>query len=478
MDAKSALKSIQEQALASWITFLNQMRIDALIEKLSQQDIYLESALQELNELKASIAEWVVNRNRGGEKGMHGFIGERMQVSLKNAQNLIDGLKKEYYLIDDNGSVDYLRNLTPIQQKCVQDNFGISAIKEHLSKYPNFLDEGGVYQIPKDYYEKLKSIWSLTPEEAGRLTKSDYKLWKNLQSFFNETRIDPGKIEPMDVDYSEIQKETYNQTIKDQEKQIKAKDQENRDKAYQKSKPSVKQGAQAAAVGAGIEGGLAFCMAIAEKHKQGKKVSEYKAEDWKDVGSNTGLGILKGGIRGGSIYVMSNFMATPANVASALITATYGMISQGIKLAKGEISQEDFIINSEACCMDAGVSAVSALMGEILIPVPVLGAVIGSSVGNFMYGIAQKYCSENVKKCVEAYYTEINELNKALDEKYQYFTEYIDREFKKYSTILELAFDNEINVSFENSILLARMSGVEEERILKTVADIDNFFMN
>lgn len=480
MNAESAIRGTLDQAYASWITYLNQLRIDTLLDKLSRQDINLENALVQLEYLKKSIAEEIIKTNRGGSKGIHGFIGERMQVGIENAKKLIDGLNKEYVLIDDNGPVDYLKNGVPIQQKARQLNLGIDAIREHLKKYPDFLKNGGKYEIPKDYYEKLQKLWDLSSEEAKKIQNSqsgDYKLWKAIQSFKKQTDISLDKIAPMDADYSEIQKNTYEDAIDRREREIRKKDQANRDAAYQKSKPTIEEAGKAVKIGAGMEGGISLCLAIAKKHKEGKRLCEYTEKDWMDVGIDTGKGTVKGGIRGGVVYVMSNFTCTPSNVASALVTAIFGTVANAMKLSKGEISQEDFVINSEACCLDAGVSAISGIIGEIIIPIPVLGAIIGTSVTHFMYGIIQKYCNEDANKCIEGYRAEINALNKKLEKKYLDFIELLEREFKKYATILELAFDDNINKAFENSILLAQMSGVEEYKILKTKVDIDNFFL-
>ena len=38
MDGKAILKTNQEQAVASWINYLNQIRLDRLMEALNQQD--------------------------------------------------------------------------------------------------------------------------------------------------------------------------------------------------------------------------------------------------------------------------------------------------------------------------------------------------------------------------------------------------------------------------------------------------------
>ena len=139
---------------------------------------------------------------------------------------------------------------------------------------------------------------------------------------------------------------------------------------------------------------MSFCLEVHKKLKSGKKLSEFTSDDWKDVGIETALGGGKGAIRGATIYGMTNFSATPAAVASALVTATFGIVSQASLLRQGKISNEDFIINSEIVCLDVSVSAISSMMGQIIIPIPVLGAIIGNATGMFMYGIAKNNLSK------------------------------------------------------------------------------------
>ena len=189
MNVSQIAKSTQEQATASWIDHLNQLRLDRLIARLTAQDINLGGALEELNKLKISILDEVVNKNRGGNKGMHGFIAERMQVAIENARKLIVGAKPEYLLIDDNGVVDYLRGNEEIQQKFVQLNLGFDAIKEHWKSYPDFARNGGVYQIPRDYYKKFKELIELSPSQAGKLPNKDYELWKHINKVLEETTL-------------------------------------------------------------------------------------------------------------------------------------------------------------------------------------------------------------------------------------------------------------------------------------------------
>ena len=66
---------------------------------------------------------------------------------------------------------------------------------------------------------------------------------------------------------------------------------------------------------------MAFCLAVAQKRKSGKQLSQFTAEDWKEVGIDTAVATTKGGIRGAVVYTLDtdngdimflgNFIYTP-----------------------------------------------------------------------------------------------------------------------------------------------------------------------
>jgi hypothetical protein len=478
MNVSEIAKSTQEQAVASWVDCLNQLRLDRLIASLAAQDKNLEGALEELSKLKLSVFEKVVSRNRGGNKGMHGFIAERMQVHIENARKLIEGAKPEHFLIDDNGPVDYLRGSEEIQQKFVQLNIGFDAIKEHCKAYPDFVQNGGVYQIPKDYYEKFKELLELSPEQAGKLPNKDYALWRRIHEVLEETGIDAAKIEPAVVDYPDVQQGTYEDTVDKEESSIKEKDKEQREKAHQQSRPSLQEGLKAAAVSAAVEGGMSFCLGVAKKLKAGTKLNEFTAQDWKDVGVDTAKGTAKGAIRGASIYSLTNFTATPAAVASAMVTAAFGIAAQANLLRQGKITGEEFIENSEVVCLDVTISAIASVIGQTLIPVPVLGAVIGNAVGMFMYGIAKNNLSMQEQRLIASFNDSIDTLNAKLDERYKALIELLKNEFAKFQSVVALAFDLNVNIAFIGSVELARYVGCNDNKILKNKGEVDDYFLN
>lgn len=477
MNTERIIKSTQEQAVASWIDYLNQLRLDTLLAQLARQDINLENALHILDELKVSISRDVIEKNRGGSKGMHGFIAERMQVAFENARNAVKGKPGEYRLIDDNGPDDYLRGDTPLQQKFVQKNLSLDAVKEHLNKYPDFLNRGGKYQIPKDYYDRIIKLFQMSEEEAKHLDKESYRLYKYIQEFFSEKGISIDDIEPTVMDYSAAQAGKADETVETQKDDIKERDQKEREKAYQKSKPGLKEGAKAAGMAAAIEGGTTFCMGVLRKRKQGKKLAEFTEEDWQEIGIDTAKGTGKGAVRGAVVYAMTNFTTTPDAVASGLVTAAFGIAAEHKKLKDGTITQEEFLVNSEVLSLDVTVGAVAALLGSTLIPVPVLGAVIGSMAGNFVYEIVKDMASAQEAEWIKTYNQQMSTLEQYLDVRYQMVLQVLEAELKKYKSLIEMAFSKDVNEAFQGSIELARHVGVPENKILKNRKEINTFFL-
>lgn len=489
MDVEQIVKTTQEQATAAWVNYLNQQRLNELLEKLTSQDINLEKTLAELQKMKANIAALIVS-NRGGEKGLHGYIAEAAEVGIENARNLVKGLDAACKWINDNGPVDLTRDGTEIQQKFVEEFFSLSkngGVLEHQAAYPWFVKQGGTYQIPKDFYETLMKLWTMPQEEAGKLVRSSssdgknmltYSNWQKVQEFFKNNGITPDDIEPSLLNYDDVKKGTIYKTIEKEEVSLRETDQQIRDVAYKASKPTLKQGAQASAVGAAVEGGMAFCLGIVEKRKQGKRLAEFTAEDWQEVGIDTAKGTVLGCIRGGAVYAMTNFTATPAAVANALVTATFGVVAQAYQLQQGNITAEDFLVNSEVLCLDASVSAVASLLGEMLIPVPILGAIIGNVAGMFMYQIAKDHLSAKEQTLISNYRESFVALNKMLEERYQKLIAQLKREFAKYASVLELAFSVDVNVAFAGSIELADYVGVPQSKILHSKSDMDTYFLN
>ena len=103
MEVEKIAKSSQEQAVGAWINYLNQVRLDRLVEALSKQNINLATAMKTIETAFDTIKEDIITRNRGGDKGMHGFIAEVAECGIGNARRQITGKEAVYKWINDNG---------------------------------------------------------------------------------------------------------------------------------------------------------------------------------------------------------------------------------------------------------------------------------------------------------------------------------------------------------------------------------------
>jgi hypothetical protein len=479
MGESNLIKSSQEQAVASWVNYLNQLRLDYLTAFMQQQDKNLEAALEDISAAMNDIRN-LMESNRGGVTGMHGFIAEIAEVGIGNARQNIVGNTNNYIWSNDNGAVDLVREGIDIQLKFYQSRLSLGAITTHLQKYPDFIKNGGKYQIPKDQYEKIKYLLSVTKEQVNKMPTSDdsfpLKQWKIVNEFFETNEIKFEDVEPSALNYKDVQRNQIEFTMQNESENIKDTDKQLRNQARQKSMPTIKEGVKVTIISAVIEGGTALGFAIASKKKEGKDLRTYTADDWYDILGATGKETLKGSIRGTSIYALTNYTATPAAVASALVTASFGVAEQAHLFREGELTEVQFIENSEMLCLDAAVSALSSFIGQVFIPIPVLGVIIGNAVGTTMYKIVKDNFTEYEQKLIKNYMESINKLGIACNEQYAQYIDVLNKEFSCYLEIIEQLYSWNIMDAFDGSIKLAKRFGIPAEEILDTKEKIQSYF--
>ncbi|WP_280423543.1 hypothetical protein [Nocardia carnea] len=484
-DAAGFVTSIQEQAVASWVSYLNQLRIDNLLSALNRQDEHLRDALTSVDEAVRKIDLEVVAANRGGQRGMHGFIAEIAEVGIGNARRQILGHEADYRWINDNGPVDLMRGSVEIQQKFVAagGRFSLGAIAVHLEKYPEYVRNGGKYQIPRDHFEVIQRLHTLSPEEAGKLLSrsSDgpsLRDWQRVQAFFRDGSVGFESLEPSTLEYNEVQRDVYSSTMAAEKGALHATDRSLRDDAYQRSRPTLREGGTAALTGAATAGGTAFVLAVVAKRREGKRLNEFSESDWIDLAGKTGSGFGKGGVRGLSIYALTNFTATSAAVAGSIVTTAFSIAEQANKLRRGQIDELEFIENSEIIALEAAVRALSSFVGQATIPIPVLGAVIGTTIGTVMYKTVASSLTKRETALIERYLDEQRTLDQQLAAQYQSMLEKLDRSMSDCLGLLEKAFAPDVQIAFIGSVELAAELGVASEEILDSDEKVDAYFLD
>lgn len=154
--ADSFVSENSAQAEADFVNAINTIRLKELFAKLKEIDYRENNAKEEIAELKKEI-EQIISNNRGGQTGMHGFIGESCQVHIANVKSFLKGKKALHVLLDDNSMNDYKRGSQLIQQKaCQSDNqLGLNHVKRHFEKYPEFISQALHFQQDADLPENV-----------------------------------------------------------------------------------------------------------------------------------------------------------------------------------------------------------------------------------------------------------------------------------------------------------------------------------
>ena len=385
---------IKDQELSLIIYYINQQRINAMNSELRIINKDYINSQKELELCKQSIKE-VIDSNRGAKTGMHGFIGERVQVHFSNSRALLNGESPLYRLLDDGSAVDYIRGTTPIQQKaCLSDKtLGLTHIANHAKVYPDFVESGGIYQIPKDLYERYIALLNTPKNIALKMQKSDLRLWRKIQDF---TQDNPKiTIEPMVCNYHDIQVDTVEKTIKtfsEENKEIYKNDQAT---VVQHHAPNLKEGALASIKSGCLEGCFEGIECFSDKLINDKPFSDFTSEDYIDIGLSTGKGVIVGTIRNASTYYLTNYLNISFPIASASVSSTINIANEVEHLAKGEITPNECLNNS----IEIGTKAIlsttytvlttkcleKVLPSKIKWTAPIIGSIAGGFVGSKLY---------------------------------------------------------------------------------------------
>ena len=243
------------------------------------------------------------------------------------------------------------------------------------------------------------------------------------------------------------------------------------------AKASFEECLKAVKMGAIMEGGIELLVSTVKKRRE-KPFTQFEARDWLEIGTKTCMSSLKGGVRGGSLYALTNYAKTPAPIATAMITAVFGIAENLGDLQKGNQNMCGFITKSETVAIDASVSALSALIGQAVIPIPIVGPLAGNIVGTLLFGVFKNHLSEAEQTAIETRMRYFKDLETCLSEKQMILLEHLKDRVGKFDHMMSQAFSNDVQAAFHGSTSLATVADVKPDLILKSKSDIDKFFLS
>lgn len=486
------------QGIASYVDYVNNLRLSDLMKNIeliltNETDSLANVAsrkAQALSNIELASREInnLINTNRGGNTGIHGYIAEFAETGIRNARNEFEGLCKSVQILNNNGPADILLQGEEIQMKFFSN---LSAEIKQASNYQQMK-----MMFPKDHmeiYQKIMNGERIIEFNGEKLSSKKITNIKTLIEEECKRRGCPFEkwAEPSVNSYGDVQKAAIDRTLSNetnniskqagvQEDNIKNDAMEDRISAQQASQASFGEATKMAGVGATVQGGLNLGIYIYKKHKSGKEIWEFSTEDWKESGIELVKGVTKGGISGYSIYGLTNVCHLSAPSAGAITTGTFGLINAVIQLRTGKVDDDGFVELVTMNTIEATGAAIGAAVGSAVIPVPVVGALIGSIIASTSLSLGKNVFNKHEKNLLEKYKNRVYNFIQELDIKNKMEIETLMNKYRKLGEIQEYSFDVNININlqFNHSIELAKLVGVSERKILHSESEIDNYFLS
>ena len=469
------------QFIAAIVAEDNLHKAEQLAAELSKQDQAFFTAIHEFDKVRKFLA--TPENILGNISTKHGEIAEQVEIGIRNAKSLLNSStpRATFEGVGRTAPEDYLINGVQVQSKFINGTGNtLDHVLEHMKKYDNFGRDGSFYHIPKDQYEVIQKILKgenlegITSRTAQKIQEKAHEIEQLSGRPFNQT------VQPSSSNYSDVQINKVDETLERHEKELKKDNAEIKDKIRAESQPNLADFGRVAIKGAVIGGSIRFVTRIYGKYKQGKNIfkGELTLEDWQEIGIDTAKGAALSSISATAIYGLTNFAEMSAPLAGAFVSAGMEVASLLSSLNRREISSEEFVELSLFACADSAIVAAGASIGQALIPIPVVGAIIGAIAGRMVSDFCKDLLGVDTNLC------------KQVEQNYQKFLAQIDQAYKatvvnliatyeKLGNLAQAAFDTNLNLELrlQASIKLAETYGVPDADIIHNVDELDLFML-
>lgn len=469
--------SFHDQLGAAAVDAINKARIADEILQKTMQDVAFEKALSEIEIVRGFIDK--PENILGSDATKHGEIAEVVEVGVRRARDLVMNAEPTatFEGVGRTAAADLRIDGFDVQSKFINGtNKGLSHVLEHMRTYDNFGRDGSFYLIPKNQHEEIIRVLN---GDTGDLSKKTVDaIFQKVQDIEAET----GKsfhdvVKPSVSKYADVQQNQVNETLNKHEDDLSERNDKRKEQISQDHEASLAEGLKATFVAGAVGASVGFTSAAYRKYKEGKNIfkGDFTIEDWKDIGSSTLTAGVGGGLTGAAIYALTNCAALSAPFAGAVVSAVKGIKPLVADYRNGKITFDEFLDAGMFVCSDVAIVGLCTAAGQALIPVPVLGAVLGSIAGKFLSTLL----SGKVRGAKKAIEERMNRVFKDIDKKYQKVVDSLLAQYHNLGNLTVAAFDLTRNLSLvQASLDLARAHGVNEKLLLKNEADLDRFMLD
>lgn len=468
--------SLADQLQAVAVDSVNQARKAAEDELLVRQGSLLDAALREMQKVRDFIG--APEKILGREDTKHGEIAEQVEVGVRRAKDALTGrdFSATFEGVGRTAPADYLIDGIEVQSKFINGvNNSLSHVLKHMEKYSQFGRDGSFYHLPKDQHELVSRL--LRGEEVPGLSEKSVRAIlgkvteiEKLTGVGFQQAVQPGISNYADVQQGKVVEtlDQHEQSLQDQNKKI-------NEQIKLDHEASLADAAKATAGAAAVGAAVSLATGLINKYrKEGKNPlkGQLTWADWKELGFETSKGGAIGAVTGGAIYALTNCASMSAPLAGSFVSAVKGMAPLIAAYKDGTLSLDELLDQGTLVCSDVALVGLCSVAGQALVPVPILGALIGSIAGKVLSSVL----GSQVAKAAQALETRSRELIAALDKAYQDVLRQITNEFDRLGDLAKAVFDVKRNENLiAHSATLARALGVPEKKLIKSKHELLDF---
>ena len=232
--------------------------------------------------------------------------------------------------------------------------------------------------------------------------------------------------------------------------------------------------------------GTVFQLFLIDTLASGKKASELTADDWKNIAAQVSRNAILEEDQCYSEFVFSRYADyirvsakvisknAPEETTNAITALADEIEALGDQLHKETITETKYVEECLWLSLEAMVKLLSAS----------LGAHMGEELSKltqavsqlaFEYGRYVLYAKEQA--LLEAYLKNQRVLDDQLKRQYDAFILELQENAAQFQTLIDKAFSPDIRCTLKNSAELAQATGVKKEDILKSIEEVDSFFL-
>lgn len=463
------------------------------IQQVATEKIqYARTALDESLKCVENVRDFTTDPSHilGSMQTKHGEIAEHIEVEIRNGRDILKYIKPTATFdgVGRTAPEDYIIDGLQVQSKFINGaNKSLNNVLGHLKGYPSFTDNG-YYHIPRDQYELIHNIKS-----GENIEGVSYRTVNKCKELIEQIEKETGKtfekvVYPGVSTYDDVQLGVVDKTLDGYESEFKdtnankvkeiKQERDSQDAVAQNiTAPSWGEALKYSAVAAVMTGAASAGIKIYSKIHSGKKIGDFTLEDWKEVGYDFTKGGIKGGISGLGIYSLTKLGGFSAPFAGAMVSTAMGIVSLASDYNKGNLSEADFSESASALSVEAGISAVGAAIGQVIIPVPVLGAIIGTSAAKAALEISKYVFGKKEAALIQQMQKEYDDLVRNLNADAREIIQQMDAYYARLGGYIDAALNKESAIRFYGSIELCRFLNVPESCIIHNVLELDDFML-